>query len=66
MKFNSSYIETVIAAVHRNDDSIEVPHSLYERPFEGDMLLFRDADGEFFAAAWRGDLVIDEAPFEEQ
>lgn len=61
---DKTYIEQVTAAVHINDDSIEVPHSAYVQPFEQDMLLFRDADGEYFAAAWRGTLVIDEAPFE--
>lgn len=63
---SDSYIRRVTEAVHLNDDAIGVPHSTYTGYYNSDMLLFRDADGECFGAAWRGDLVIDEAPFEER
>jgi len=58
------YFRRVCAAVRRNDQAVEAPApSKYVRVHEDDMLLFQDADGEMFAAAWRHGLVIDEAPF---
>lgn len=61
-----TYVQFVREAVYANDLSIGVPFSLCVAwpIFDNDMVLFRDADGEHFAAAWRGALVIDEAPFE--
>lgn len=61
------YVNTVIQAVYKNDQSIGVPRSshvgnLIDSRFE---MLFRDADGDFFVAEWRNGLVIDEAPFEK-
>lgn len=61
---NSSYVTLVTDAVHLNDKSIGAPPSKYVRDFGEDMLLFEDADGDYFAAAWRNGLVIDEAPLE--
>lgn len=62
------YVNPVIQAVYKNDQSIGVRQSthvgnLIDSPFE---LLFRDADGDFFVAEWRNGLVIDEDPFEER
>jgi hypothetical protein len=59
----AGYIEKVVSAVHANDGSIGMPHSILEGWHSPDELLFRDADGDHFSAAWRGGLVIDEAPF---
>lgn len=63
--YGEEYERIVTEAVHANDASIGVSCSVcVSWPLVGDMLLFRDADGDHFAAAWRGALVIDEAPFE--